>query len=133
MYVYVRSQVDLLESQPRHSTELNQRNSPLLRLPAELRNQIYMFAFCNITVDVRSRYENDPIDNQNLIQGHRRVVGLLTTCRQLHHEALPIFYEYCTFDIFYPSALIVWMRNQHNGLRALKKCWRIKLPGYTVS
>ncbi|KAF2127148.1 hypothetical protein P153DRAFT_398514 [Dothidotthia symphoricarpi CBS 119687] len=69
-------------------TKDNQLNSPLLRLPAELRNKIYHFVFRDTTVRLRLRYEIGP---------SARCV--LQVCGQTRQEALSIFYDYAIFDL----------------------------------
>ncbi|KAF2833656.1 hypothetical protein CC86DRAFT_461962 [Ophiobolus disseminans] len=72
----------------------NQRNSPLLRLPAELRNSIYQYALSSSKVVVHLPL-GDP-----LYRGSRLPVSLrfLTTCRQIYHETRDIFWASATFE-----------------------------------
>lgn len=69
--------------------------SPLLRLPAEIRNRIYGLVFTGATVHLYSPhidYETKPIE-------WTTTLSPLTTCRQVHYEAKAIAYQYCKFDI----------------------------------
>src|SRR4051812_21461224 len=75
---------------------MNQRNSPLLRLPAELRTRIYDLVFTDTSVHVKSAFVRGLYNAT--VDSHKPVVGLLCSCRQLYHEALPAYYELCTFD-----------------------------------
>jgi hypothetical protein len=84
-------------------TQTNQLQSPLLRLPAELRNIIYDFAFVNISV--QSHHPHPPEWNWDFrCYLHSRVgcywkePGLLSTCRQVRFEASSAYYEFCAFD-----------------------------------
>ena len=67
------------------STQQNQANSPLLQLPAELRNRIYYFIFDAATL----KRDLSPTSAQ-----HYRVVlnssHLLRVCRQTRFEAAPL-------------------------------------------
>lgn len=62
------------------STIRNRTVSPLLRLPGEIRNSIYAYAFHDTTLDVNSRTGK----LQNHHQGSR---GLVLACRQALAEA----------------------------------------------
>jgi len=42
------------------STESNQRDSPLLRLPPEVRNSVYTYAFLNTEIDFLDEYLSSP-------------------------------------------------------------------------
>lgn len=61
------------------STQANQTNSPLLRLPAKLRYKIY--AYASDTVIIMNK------NNQRRESNSRAV--LLAVCRQIHNEATP--------------------------------------------
>ncbi|KAH6875152.1 hypothetical protein BKA58DRAFT_310606 [Alternaria rosae] len=87
--IYLRYQ--RRSSRPASSTQYqpaaNQRNSPLLRLPAELRNRIYLYTF--------------DINNIHLIHQRRDRRGprnspypmsLAQSCTQCRYEALPYFW-----------------------------------------
>jgi len=87
-----------------YSTELNAIQSPLFRLPAEIRNQIYTYIF------------NDTLYTLNLDKWRDdRTVNFFTrcpppfyryldrvllpfACRQLHHETSLLPYQLATFD-----------------------------------
>jgi len=61
------------------STAANQLRSPLLRLPGEIRNRIYGYAFFG--------------------ENHTEI-ALLKTCKQIEHEAKPIYYSHITFSLY---------------------------------
>jgi hypothetical protein len=66
-----------------HSSALNQTNSPLLRLPAELRNRVYEYVFG----DVRLILGNRPGARIMTNTGHdANALALATTSRQLYVE-----------------------------------------------
>jgi len=84
----------------RFSTSLNAVNSPLLRLPAELRNIIYDYVFVDaylieqrdrgpIYVDIPLLCVRVPVSN---------VLGLLLASRQLHCETALLLYKLSTFQ-----------------------------------
>jgi hypothetical protein len=68
----------------RSSTLINAHSSPLLRLPAELRNNIYAYVFAR--PDGYAFHENTTYRSQNR-QHIMDDVILLLTCRQIYHEA----------------------------------------------
>ncbi|KAH3948448.1 hypothetical protein HBH53_099490 [Parastagonospora nodorum] len=64
----------------------NQKRSPLLRLPAEIRYRIYELIFTGATVYVLSPhmgYETKPIE-------WTATLSPIGACRQIHHEAKAI-------------------------------------------
>jgi hypothetical protein len=73
------------------STAENQVNSPLLRLPPELRNRIYSFVFAPrvarvIYLSTNLSYTTWPLTT-------------LGVCRQIRFEASPILFANITFDL----------------------------------
>ncbi|KAG9188909.1 hypothetical protein G6011_07614 [Alternaria panax] len=77
--------------------EISQRNatiSPLLRLPAELRNMIWTFALdCGQDVQLLREAE------LRFPEGFRNCINLIFVCRQLHAETNVMFYEINTFSM----------------------------------
>lgn len=73
-----------------YSTEANQRNSPLLRLPGEIRNKIYEYTFSGTSV-----YARNLRPRRKDLRPHPSLV--LLTCRQIRHEATARFYNFTTF------------------------------------
>ncbi|KAH3997440.1 hypothetical protein HBI70_070760 [Parastagonospora nodorum] len=68
------------------SARRNQKRSPLLRLPAEIRYRIYELIFTGATVYVLSPhmgYETKPIE-------WTATLSPIGACRQIHHEAKAI-------------------------------------------
>ncbi|KAI8934133.1 hypothetical protein NX059_008888 [Plenodomus lindquistii] len=86
----------------RQRTEYNQLSSPLLHLPAELRNHIYIYAFHGALVkaDVRHAWMFQPPDEPEIhdTYGSSKGDSLLHVCRQIRHEAGDLIYYHCTFD-----------------------------------
>ena len=77
-------------------TQLNQRDSTFLRLPAEIRNRIYESACCQSVVILypgdrsRKRYPDDGRDEAPK--------GLMFACRQTYHEAYQYILDHCIFS-----------------------------------
>ncbi|KAH6639850.1 hypothetical protein C7974DRAFT_410800 [Boeremia exigua] len=72
-------------------TQQNQRNSRFLRIPVELRYEIYGFVFSTATAYRRPNWgpeDNETLAECRVLQDHREI---LQTCRQTRQEA--IFYE----------------------------------------
>lgn len=67
--------------------------SPLLRLPAELRNAIWKFTYSNIWLDVRARRFLPR--RRSFLYFEGPTPGLV--CKQHWAEVIPIFLETCTF------------------------------------
>jgi hypothetical protein len=65
------------------STKANQENSPFLRLPAELRNQIYPYVCDTMTVDAPEEYEYV-----------RSGFNMRLVCRQMNDEVTNIVEQY---------------------------------------
>ncbi|KAF1921839.1 hypothetical protein BDU57DRAFT_545234 [Ampelomyces quisqualis] len=77
-------------------TQQNQVNSPLLRLPSEIRNQIYEYVFHGVQVKVRK-----PGIHPRRIQRYQPACSLLFACRQTRNEARPSFHAAATFKFGY--------------------------------
>jgi hypothetical protein len=95
--------------------------SPLLRLPRELRDEVFLNLFFG---DIHASYVSDPkalvtIVIQNGIVKKPTPVSILRTCRQLHQEGL---------DAFYPRLQIYLRSNRLNFLMGLglEACSRIR-------
>ena len=68
----------------------SQQNSLLLRLPAELRNMIYEIHFSYCRVEISRRSQLPPY-------GRSRPNDLLLACRQIHQEAIQLYYIHTPF------------------------------------
>ncbi|KAF2831492.1 hypothetical protein CC86DRAFT_463369 [Ophiobolus disseminans] len=90
-------------------TETNQGTSPLLRLPPELRNRIYRFAFYGyVTV-----FE----DFNKLPDNSRSHPSLLRVCRQIYYAAAPLLYEVSTFDVGDLTIVSLLCEEVHKDIR----------------
>ncbi|KAI4662024.1 uncharacterized protein J4E78_004815 [Alternaria triticimaculans] len=90
-------------------SEMNRQRSPLLRLPAEIRNKIYGYALGGMELRISYRTRKfallsalsyDP--SVSLTPLHRRV-GLTLVSRQLYAETKTLPFELCTMDIIRSS------------------------------
>ncbi|KAI4701586.1 hypothetical protein J4E81_003326 [Alternaria sp. BMP 2799] len=80
-------------------TQLNQENSPLLQLPAELRNRIYKFVLHDhrpVYVDIPAL--SDEFGNFGPRDNTRGKQALLCTCRQVYSEASMMYFALNTFQ-----------------------------------
>jgi hypothetical protein len=87
-----------------HSTLRNQTKSPLLRLPDELRNQIFTNVFSVDQIKVTIGGEN--MSRLYLLWRYHSVwrqplslrpMSILSTCRQIYKECLPLPYKLNSF------------------------------------
>ena len=80
-----------------HSTARNATKSPLLRLPAELRNLIYACTFDNTTYNF---FQDNKPTEKTLCAGSstENNMSLLLVSRQVHAETAYLPYELSTFD-----------------------------------
>jgi hypothetical protein len=74
-----------------HSTESNQQDSRLLRLPAEIRNTIYKYTLRDETIRIKLQGTMRPS------RSNHSSTALLQTCRQIRYEARSILYSQATF------------------------------------
>ncbi|EUC46072.1 hypothetical protein COCMIDRAFT_54347, partial [Bipolaris oryzae ATCC 44560] len=65
----------------------NQRESPLLRLPAEVRSMVWEYVFGGYHIYVYPR------------EIHRRILRLMTVCRQIFMEAVLLPFRLNTWHI----------------------------------
>jgi hypothetical protein len=81
-------------------SQRNQRESPLLRLPAELRNAIYKCAYSGAVFRIPSEKEPSYLRHcHHLGLCLRHFPGaLLLICHQLHAEAECLLYQYSRFS-----------------------------------
>ncbi|CAN9439550.1 unnamed protein product [Alternaria alternata] len=96
-------------------TKRNAIESPLLRLPPEIRNGIYTYVFGNtrylfrdyhFSIRTPVTFTPDKVEYQRL--------SLPLVCRQLHHETRLLPYELGTFDF------VEWLGRSHITFRAIK-------------
>jgi hypothetical protein len=79
-----------------HSTQLNATDSPLLRLPGELRNKIFEYVLGDL--DLHFTYAYGYQFDVRLETHQRNMLGLLFVCRQAHAETALLHYALNTFN-----------------------------------
>jgi hypothetical protein len=93
------------------STLRNQKDSPLLRLPAELRNQIYAYTFKNLKVRTATRFGPYPSYEPGyccvLLPYHvSALLNSATACRQIHIETDLLFFKNTELDFTVWSTMV---------------------------
>ncbi|KAG9204534.1 hypothetical protein G6514_000993 [Epicoccum nigrum] len=110
-------------------TKSNQENSPLLRLPAEIRNQIYAYVCDTLTVDKPEGYEY-----------LRSGSNMHLVCRQIKDEATNMVKQYFivqfsdkvdikAFNKLFRNETVLEMEMQHCLGASIVEIWEID---YTV-
>jgi hypothetical protein len=101
------------------STVQNQLKSPLLRLPAELRNQIYTLACKDLVITAKhpAKLARHPVPPTTL--------SLLIICKQLRFEATPILFSHATVPIADVRSLA--RTPAHLGLETCRQLTSIEL------
>ncbi|EDU46691.1 hypothetical protein PtrSN002B_003678 [Pyrenophora tritici-repentis] len=98
--------LSLLEEEPRQLTsaesiaitESNQLTSPLLRLPAELRNKIYEYACIDTIIRSTNIMSFQPYRHKTPVS-ERKPLAIISTCKQMRHEASGTLYSHAAFDL----------------------------------
>ena len=105
----------LHNSQSFFSTKRNAIESPLLRLPPEIRNGIYTYVFGNTRYLFRDYHFSirTPVTFTPDKAEYQRL-SLPLVCRQLHHETRLLPYELGTFHF------VEWLNNSDITFRAIK-------------
>ncbi|KAI4647855.1 hypothetical protein J4E93_004266 [Alternaria ventricosa] len=99
------------------ATAANQLNSPLLRLPAELRNLIYHYALGNCTLSLVPSQKS-----LRLFQRDMPAFPLLAVCTQIQSEAALLPYILNTWDIANRDTLYLFLEKIHpRYIQAIKK------------
>ncbi|KAF1948793.1 hypothetical protein CC80DRAFT_363289, partial [Byssothecium circinans] len=82
-------------------TQRNQIESPLLRLAAELRNRIYIYAFEECTVHANWQFQGNygrcPIIEKSTKANVDHFLSPSLSCKQLHSETISIIYTQNAF------------------------------------
>ncbi|KAI4641138.1 hypothetical protein J4E93_008016 [Alternaria ventricosa] len=96
-------------------TLTNTLTSPLLRLPAELRNKIYTYVGHSAQISIAATITNanlgDPTSNPSKFTMQFVLPGLLSTCHQTRSEATALVYAQITIDTF-PGDAWYWLYSQ---------------------
>ncbi|KAI4685067.1 hypothetical protein J4E81_008879 [Alternaria sp. BMP 2799] len=102
----------------------NQLNSPLLRLPAEIRNKIYTFVSLSTTIKVTEVSESSLLKCILCL----RAPDLVRSCKQIQHEATTLLYSLATFDVTNHSVAFLLGRVFNRNICSL--ITSIKMSGY---
>ncbi|KAF2662775.1 hypothetical protein K491DRAFT_709439 [Lophiostoma macrostomum CBS 122681] len=108
--------VSLLRT-PSEMVPITKRNAetPLLRLPAEIRNRIFEFALGGNIIDIHKR-RGTPRGAFALRSGPstnvRMLLGVLEVCRQIYHEAPTIPYSYNIFGFYNRDSFPEWCQGR---------------------
>ncbi|KAI4959950.1 hypothetical protein J4E86_001568 [Alternaria arbusti] len=110
------------------TTHTNQPPSPLLLLPAELRNKIYKFVFLNTTINV-----NKLLIKKDVLGRYPSVRAILYTCRQVYIEASALSFTLCTFVPSYFALRFFALSNlPAAGFGRVERLWLTRGNGLAV-
>ncbi|KAI4685065.1 hypothetical protein J4E81_008877 [Alternaria sp. BMP 2799] len=96
-------------------TLTNTLTSPLLRLPAELRNKIYTYVGHSEQIPIAASIikPKDTIGNPSKFIANFQCPGLLSTCKQTRSEATALVYAQLTIDTI-PGDAWYWLYSKHS-------------------
>jgi hypothetical protein len=111
-----------------HSTRRNGEESPLLRLPAELRNKIYEYAIGGHVIELFDSTKKPHYNMLSQADGHYTALAnptvLSKICRQLHSETALLPYSLNTFHGH--------LRRIHRFLKGLTKAQREQIKSVEI-
>jgi hypothetical protein len=108
------------------STARNRVQSPLLRLPGEIRNQIYGHAFAGKMISLAYRgsfYLYDAESEKRETYTLNELVGATTTCHQVRSETTVLPFRYNEFESLrqaLPKFLSKLQKEQRNAMVSVK-------------
>lgn len=99
------------------STTRNQQLSPFLRLPAEVRNQIYTYYFQSLVIDICAptsharKYSTCSYDKsgQSLLNYGANACALTRACRQLSAESRLLLFQFATLRVEDAEAFVYFL------------------------
>lgn len=94
------------------STQRNQVDSPLLRLPAELRNIIYWNVFAGAVIAINKPHTR----KDNVLTTYPSVRALMYACSQLYREAEIYMFGLTLFAPSYFALRFLWLSNMCAGM-----------------
>lgn len=111
-----------------NSTRRNEKESPLLRLPAELRNKIYEYTIGGYVIELFESTKKPHYNMLSQADGHYTALAnptvLSKTCRQLHKETALLPYSLNTFH--------GRIRYIHKFLKGLTKAQREQIKSLEI-
>ncbi|EFQ92430.1 hypothetical protein CFE70_007371 [Pyrenophora teres f. teres 0-1] len=99
-----------------HVSLQNQVNSPLLRLPAELRERIYEYASARHCLNIGR------LATWGQLQAQVRPDSLLSSCRQIRFEAAPFFAGRTIFSTESPKDILCALGDSIRQFTSLSIC-----------
>ncbi|KAF2030026.1 hypothetical protein EK21DRAFT_112319 [Setomelanomma holmii] len=93
----------------------NQRDSPLLKMPPEIRNRIYDFALGGLTFRLQPNDDNEKVANETK---SKNAIALLAVCRQLYAETAVLPTSLNVFSSHSPIAIHSWTNAMRPANRA---------------
>ncbi|EDU46696.1 hypothetical protein PtrSN002B_003673 [Pyrenophora tritici-repentis] len=98
----------------------NQVNSPLLRLPAELREEIFKYALTDGKLVIGT--QSMPVPKSHSPHGVR---ALLYTCRQILQDAAPLVFPCCVIQRYRMNVFDLTARHENMFIRGRIENFRI--------
>jgi hypothetical protein len=98
-----------------YSARQNQRDSPLLRLPAELRNQIFRYALGGETWNFVVRESNR--HRVRNCSGFQHALALLAVCRQIYAETALLPFSLGSFSFNDSDDFEIWLKALNSAQR----------------
>lgn len=109
------------------SARHNQRESSLLKLPAEIRNIIFRYALSGVEYKIK---EDDNLSMRNIVT-QPDALALLAVCRQIYSETALLPFSLNIFSSYlFPMDLKNWMAQRHTV--QMTAVTRIHLTGGVV-
>ncbi|CAN9355968.1 unnamed protein product [Alternaria alternata] len=88
----------------------NQQDSPLLRLPPELRCLVFEYALGGNTYMIRYHRTSKAVKNTTVA---KHALALLSVCRQIFAETALLPFSLNTFSVFHPVIFNMWIKSFH--------------------
>ena len=93
-----------------NSVKANAVNSPLLRLPAEIRNKIYTYSFAprnaKHIISIKPSTVGYTYEHRRGTEQSRPAFHLIRVCRQIYSEASLLYFQHCVFALHLPRSLV---------------------------
>ncbi|RMZ66263.1 3 exoribonuclease family [Pyrenophora seminiperda CCB06] len=129
---YVSAPFHYTLSAHQDSAYANQSDSPFMRLPGELRNQVYEYYFSDSIMIIKDTDPDNETEEGKWFKNryhNTRPSDLLETCRQIRDEVTPLFWSHitCGLHIYTPPQRLESLmgRSKCALIRKLRitECW----------